>query len=356
MLRTAAECIAHGRRRRRRRKRRAAMRRCGAYNRALRVRCAHDASGDQREDRAVMANTRLRLVLAARCAALLALVRARRLRPRHQQPAPGAAPSRPTRCFTAFTRALAAATSTRPASYSNDETPYTYQIYEPPYGYHYLKRPYELVPQAAARGGASRATSTRTASALPADAPADADRRERLRHPHPARASCSQPHPAFAQGRPAAATATTRMTRERASATSARRCDFEHHGHARADRRRLRLRAQAPRHARASSRRSFCVFCRVRRRPEGVRRAHRQGRGREAARRAWPRRAATSPSSTSASGRWPARRRSTSTPAAHPHQGQVPAVEVLAGDDLLRAGAVGGRRVLRAAGHGRERA
>ena len=40
--------------------------------------------------------------------------------------------------------------------------------------------------------------------------------------------------------------------------------------------------------------------------------------------------------------------------AAHPREGQVPAVQVLAGDDVLLADPVGGREVLLAAGHGRE--
>ena len=47
------------------------------------------------------------------------------------------------------------------------------------------------------------------------------------------------------------------------------------------------------------------------------------------------------------------RQRARETPAAHPHQGQVPAVELLDADDLPGPGAVGGRCVLRPAGHGR---
>ncbi len=39
------------------------------------------------------------------------------------------------------------------ASYWSNDTLVTYQIYEPLYGYHYLKRPFELVPKAADGGG-----------------------------------------------------------------------------------------------------------------------------------------------------------------------------------------------------------
>ncbi len=59
------------------------------------------------------------------------------------------------------------------SSYSNDETPYTYQVYEPLYGYHYLKRPYELTGRAAEAVAAPRYLD-KDGRELPGDAPGDA--------------------------------------------------------------------------------------------------------------------------------------------------------------------------------------
>ena len=237
------------------------------------------------------------------------------------------------------------------ASYWNNDTPYTYQIYEPPYGYHYLKRPFELVPKTAAEVVKPRYLD-KDGKPLPDDAPGE-QVAESVYDIRIKPGILFQPHPAFAQGREGPTTATTHMkpgeTRRAAHAAGLRA-----QRHARTGRRRLRLRAQAPRHD-AHHDADLRHLLRVRARPEGLRRAD-QGRGREAARRACDPASLDKPFLDFR--RWPlaGAERAREAPAAHPHQGQVPAVEVLDGDDLHGADAVGGRCVLRPARHGRQRA
>ena len=121
-----------------------------------------------------------------------------------------------------------------------------------------LRLPLPQAPVRADRQGRprrspSRATSTRTASSCPRTRRASRSPRASTTSTSSA-ASCSS----RIRRSPRTPMATTCTTDEagRARQAAPRRCDFAAAGHARAGRRRLRLRAQAPRHARASRRRS----------------------------------------------------------------------------------------------------
>ena len=122
-------------------------------------------------------------------------------------------------------------------------------------------------------------------------------------------------------------------------------------GHARADRRRLRVRDPAPRDA-AHQVAVVLDDVRLHRRPQGIRRADRrrrqgaaQGPGADRPRPAVPRFPAVSVRR---------RRSARQAHAADPREGQVSAVQVLAGDDVLLAHPLGSREVLRAARDGGE--
>ena len=83
------------------------------------------------------------------------------------------------------------------ASYSNPESAYTYQIYEAPYSYHYLKRPYELIPKLATQVVAPVFIDA-NGQRLPDDAPAD--RVAESVYDIPIRHGVMyQPHPALAK-------------------------------------------------------------------------------------------------------------------------------------------------------------
>ena len=267
-----------------------------------------------------------------------------------QQPVRRRAPRPRTRCSIAFDERSPRYLDPT-ASYSNPESAYTYQVYEPLYGYHYLKRPYELMPKSAAevrravlprQERAARCPTTRPASRSPKASTTSRS----------AAASCTRrtrPSPRTRKGnylyhrlkprraRRQALAAATSSSRARASwwpRTSSTRS------------------SATPR--RASRRRSSAVFSEyvlgLKDYGETVKAEDAKLLRRPARRR--PRQALPRLPPVAAGGRRGAR----TAPAAHPHQGQVPAVEVLDGDDLHGARAVGGRRLLRPAGHGRQRA
>ena len=183
------------------------------------------------------------------------------------------------------------------ASYWSNDTLVTYQVYEP-----LVRLP---LPEAAVRAGAEVGRRGGQAD-LPRQGRQQAARRragrtggrERLRrtdqagHQVPAASG-------LRQGRPGQVPLP--LDEARRARRAAHADGLQGDRHARADRRRLRLRRQAPcddAHHDADLRHLLGV----RARPEGIRRPD-QGRGQEAARRASTRRARTSPSSTSASGR-----------------------------------------------------
>ena len=280
-------------------------------------------------------------------AARWSLLRARRLQ---QQPVPRRRAPTNT-LYNSFTSARRA-TSTRRRRTGINETPYTYQIYEPLYGYHYLKRPYELVPEDRGARSPSRCYLDKDGQRLPDDAPPEQiaesvyDIPIKPRHPVPAasgvRARTSKGRYRYHALKPG----------ELGDAPLAAG-DFEQQGTRElvADDFVYAIKRHATTRIDDAGRRHLR---RVRARPEGVRRAD-QGRGREAARRARPGDVRDKPFLDFRQLAARGRERARNAPAAHPHQGQVPAVELLDGDDLHRADAVGGRRLLRAAGHGRQR-
>ena len=194
------------------------------------------------------------------------------------------------------------------ASYWSNDTLVTYQVYEPPYGYHYLKRPFELVPEVGRPKSSSRSTSTRTAAACPTTRrPSWSPRASTTCRSR--RASCSS------RTRPSRKDDTGPLPLPRHEAGRARRAahadGVRAHRHARAGGRGLRLCAEAPRHD-AHHDADLRHLLRVRARPEGLRRPDQAAKTPSCA-RAWTRPAWTSPSSTSAAGRWPAPPRPKST-------------------------------------------
>ena len=238
------------------------------------------------------------------------------------------------------------------ASYWSNETPYTYQIYEPPYGYHYLKRPFVLQGKTAVAVAPPRYLDAQ-GQPLPADAPA-ADIAESVYDVRIKSGIRYQPHPAFAtdaQGRYRYHSDQPLAPGELADRRSP--WAYRAPGHPRTGRRRLRLRDQAARdhpHHHAD----LGHLLGVRAGPEGLRRDD-QARGRGPAPGARPggaRQALSRLPALAAGGR----HRPREAPAAHPHPRQVPAMELLDGDDLPGTGALGGRRFLCAAGHGGQRA
>ena len=197
------------------------------------------------------------------------------------------------------------------ASYSVRTTrPYTYQVYEPPYGYHYLKRPFELVPKAAPevvaavlpRQGRPAAARRRAGRA---------DRRERLRVPIKPR------HPVRSRIRPSPRTRKGRYLYHRdeaaaRSATSRSPLDFEHQGTRElvAEDFVYALKRHATTRIKTPSSRVFAEYV------VGLKEYGETDQGaRTPSCCAGPARptSATSPSSTSAAGRWPAPRRPTRT-------------------------------------------
>ena len=268
------------------------------------------------------------------------------LRLQQQSPADDAASSN-----TLFSRCRALAAVPRPDRVLLDQRDaVTYQVYEPPYGYHYLKRPYELCPKRAEavvephvlrQGRPARCPTTRRPIRSPRASTTSRSRR----------ASCSSRTRRSRRTR-RATTATTRLKRGRAR-RSALAAGVRAQGTRELVAEDFVYAHQAPRddaHHGADLRHLH----RVRGRAEGLRRAD-QARGRQAARgpgpggldkpfldfRRWPLAGASAPEQHTA---------------AHPHHRQVPAVEVLDGDDLHGADAVGGRRVLCPARHGRSAA
>ena len=234
-------------------------------------------------------------------------------------------------------------------SYTSDECDVHAQIYEPPLQYHYLKRPYELIPlSAASRCREPRyldADGTRAAAGSPASAVAFSDYEIRIRPRHPLPAA---PRVRRRRRRQAAL---SRSDRRRDQAQVSTLADFKQTGTRELNAEDYVYQIKRLAHPRAALA-DLRPHGRVHRRPEGATRttlqAENQRRdGHAAARRkdAWLDLA-----------QLPARRRRGRRPATPTAsaQGPVPAVRVLAGDAVLRAGARRRPTVLRAARHGGE--
>jgi hypothetical protein len=233
------------------------------------------------------------------------------------------------------------------ASFAANENPYTYSIHEPLYQVHYLKRPYQLVPRAAAAVVQPRYLDSRR----PAAARRRAGRAHRAElYDIPIRPGMRwAPHPAFALD--AVWPPPIPRADARPGARQGHTLGLRRHRHARGDGRGLRLRLQAPRQPAAGD----AGAVGVRRLPAVglkdyvalLKAGRRVADGRSAAGVAGQ--ALPGPAALAAAGRagaGPAH-------AAAERQGQGPAVELVAGADLRRAGAVGGRRLLRPARHAR---
>ncbi len=228
------------------------------------------------------------------------------------------------------------------ASYWSNDTTFTYQIFEPPYGYHYLKRPYTLIGKAAEDVAKPRYLD-KDGNVLPEDAPSD-QVAESVYDVHIKRGILYQPHPAFAKD--GAGNFLYHHLKPGELGLRSSPLQFAEQGTRElvADDFVYALKRQA------TTRITTPIF--------GIWSEYVVGlkdygdtikaRGREAARRASTRepRPPVPRLPPLAAGR---RDRARQAPAAHPHQGQVPAVELLDGDDLHGAGALGGGRVLRPA-------
>ena len=234
------------------------------------------------------------------------------------------------------------------ASYWSNDTPYTYQIYEPPYGYHYLLRPFKLMPKTAT----DVVTPTyldKDGKALPADAPGD-QVAESVYDIRIKPGILYQPHPAFAQDEQGR----WRYHAMKPGDLGSRRSplDFEHSGtrelvaedYVYALKRHATPRITTP---------IFGIFSEY---VLGLKDYAELIKDEDAklTRRARPGQPGQAlPGLPSlAAGRC---QRTRQAPAAHPRQGQVPAVGLLDDDDLPGAGALGGRGLLCPAGHGGSR-
>ena len=231
------------------------------------------------------------------------------------------------------------------SSYSNDETPFTYQMYEPLYGYHYLKRPYELVGRAA-EAVARPVYLDKDGKVLPDDVPGDqvAETQFTIKLRPGIKFA---PHPAFAKD--ARGEYVYHAMKREDVADKHKITDFKETGtrELTADDYVYSIRRLATPRVKSPSFSTMADYI-VGLKEYGeviveADKALRRGIGADGPRPAVPRFSAISLF----------RRRSPRQAHAAPsREGQVPAVQVLAGDDLSRPHSLGGREVLRAARHG----
>ena len=233
------------------------------------------------------------------------------------------------------------------ASYSNPETPYTYSAYEPLYAYHYLKRPVRADPEDGRGGGQAALPRQGRAAACPTT-------RRPSRSPRACTTSSSRRASSSRRTRRSRRTtrASTSTTQLKPGEVGDKRSpwDFEKQGtrelvaedYVYAFKRHATTRIEAP---------IFAIFSEY---VIGLKEYAELIKAEDAKLlKGLPESSTDKPFLDFR--QWPlAGVHGARQPhAAPPHQGQVPAVEVLAGDDLHLAGALGGRRLLRAAGHER---
>ncbi len=232
------------------------------------------------------------------------------------------------------------------SSYASNETPITYAVYEPPLAYHYLKRPYQLIPRLAEEIPVPRYLD-RDGHELPADAPGQTVA-ESVYDIHIRRGVLFAPHPAFAKNPDGSFVYANLKASDVAGKFAL--TDFPRTGTRElvADDFVYAIKRMATPRIKSSS---FSVMNEY---IVGMKDYAKKVRAVDAEmRRGLPETQRDLPFLDFRKIPFDGAQRGRRPHAAHPRRRQVSAVQVLARDDVLRAGAVGGRGVLRAARHGR---